>query len=240
MALAEGSVISLAIVRFPFLTPPVAPGISFVVIRAFLSAALISLACLPASAQVALPPEVEQSAVAAVKELGQQVVVGNHKVAIDRMYQPWKERLATQVPGGMKALEETMAGVGQQMAAQGISILSFRVDGKPTAYEVDSGKEEVVEDGRKVEKMIFKKWLILVPTLTEIRIMPPAKPGDPAPKSQVWASSSFQVAISDKGKNDWTFIDGSKLRVSELRRLFFNLPENLALPEIKAEEKKVK
>jgi hypothetical protein len=201
---------------------------------------MVSLLALPASAQVAVPPEVEQSAVAAVSELGQQVVLGNHKVAVERMYQPWKERLAGQIPGGMKALEETMAGVGQQMAAQGISILSFRVEGKPTAYEVESGKQEVEENGRKVEKMIFKKWLLLIPTVTEIRIMPPAKPGEPAPKSQIWVSRSFQVALSDKDKNDWSFIDGSKLRVSELRRLFFNLPENLAFPEIKAEEKKVK
>lgn len=225
---------------FPSLTPPPAPGISFAVIRAFLPAVVICLASLPAVAQVAVPPEVEQSAASAVNELGQQVVLGNHKVAIDRMYPGWKDRLAAQVPGGMKALEKTMAGVGQQMAAQGISIIAFRVEGKPTAFEVESGKEEVVENGQKVEKMIFKKWMLLVPTVTEIRIMPPAKPGEPAPKSSVWVNRSFQVAISDKGKNDWTFIDGSKLRVSELRRLFFNLPENLAFPEIKAEEKKVK
>jgi hypothetical protein len=207
---------------------------------------MICLASLPAAAQVAVPPEVEQSALAAVDELGQQVVLGRYQIAIDRMFPPWKESLAKSV-GGVEKLQEKLAGTGKIMAEQGIQLLSFRtesrkdpatgVETKVTAYEVESGKEVVQENGKPVEKMIYKKWLLLIPTVTEFRMTAPAKPGE-LPKMHVIANHSFQVAISDKGKNDWTFIDGSGLRISDLRRLFFTLPENMTLPEIRSEEKK--
>lgn len=230
---------------FPFLTPPSAPGISFLVIRALLPATMICLASLPAAAQVAVPPEVEQSALAAVNNLGQQVVLGRFQVAIDRMFPPYKESLAKSV-GGVEKLQEKLGGAGKAMAEQGIQILSFRtesrkdpltgIESKFTAYEVESGKEVVQENGKPVEKMIFKKWLLLIPTVTEFRMTAPGKAGE-LPKMHVIANHSFQVAISDKGKNDWTFIDGSGLRISDLRRMFFTLPENMTLPEIRSEEK---
>jgi hypothetical protein len=197
---------------------------------------------------VEVGPEVKQSAAAAVNELGKQVVLGNHKIAIDRMYGPWKEYLAKQTPGGMAKLEQASAELVKQMAQQQISIISSKVEvSKP--YEVDAGKEVVLENGKPVidkasgkpvEKLVFKKWLLIVPTESEIRIMPPATPGQPPPKIEVWVNHSFQVAISDKGKNDWTFIDGSAARVPELRRMFFNLSRSMELPEIKAEKKEAK
>ena len=207
---------------------------------------MICLTSLRPGAQVAVPPEVEQSALAAVDELGQQVVLGRYQIAIDRMFPPWKESLAKSV-GGVEKLQEKLAGTGKIMAEQGIQLLSFRTESrkdpatgaetKVTAYEVESGKEVVQENGKPVEKMIYKKWLLLIPTVTEFRMTAPAKPGE-LPKMHVIANHSFQVAISDKGKNDWTFIDGSGLRISDLRRLFFTLPENMTLPEIRSEEKK--
>jgi hypothetical protein len=45
-------------------------------------------------------------------------------------------------------------------------------------------------------------------------------------------STGFQVAISDKGKADWTFIDGSAVSVNDLRSLFGNLPQDLELPPL--------
>ena len=207
---------------------------------------MICLAALPVAGQVAVPPEVEQSALAAANDLGQQVVLGRYQVAVDRMFPPWKETLAKSV-GGIEKLEAKLAGTGKTLAEQGIQILSLRtenrkdeatgVETKVTAYEVDTGKETVQENGKPVEKMTFKKWLLVIPTVTEFRMTAPGKPGE-LPKMHVVANHSFQVAISDKGKNDWTFIDGSGLRISDLRRLFFTLPENMILPEIKAEEKK--
>ena len=49
-------------------------------------------------------------------------------------------------------------------------------------------------------------------------------------------SIGFQVAVSDKGKNDWTFIDGSGLTVNDLRGLFVTLPQDLELPPLEKRE----
>ena len=189
-------------------------------------------------AQVAAPAEVTSAAVAAVKAMGDQVVLGRHQEAIKRMYPQWKESVAKR-EGGMEKLEAKLAGIVKQMNEQGVQVLSFRPEGIPTAYEVGPGKEVVEENGKKVEKMIYKQWLLLIPTVTEYRITQPGKGGE-LPKFLVITSSGFQVAISDKDKNDWTFIDGSGVTVPELRRLFITLPDTLVLPEIKRdhEEKK--
>ncbi len=199
--------------------------------RAFFFSALMCL--LPVtrvSAQAAAPVEVTDAAVAAVKVLGEQVVLGKHQVAIERMYPEWKERAAKQA-GGMDKLETQLAGVARMMAQQGVQLISFKPQGVPMSYEVLPGKEEVVENGKKVEKLIHKKWLVLIPTVTEYRIAKPAEKGG-APKFVVIRSTGFQAAISDKDKNDWTFIDGASLTVSDLRRLFITLPENMQLPPI--------
>jgi hypothetical protein len=203
-----------------------------------LSAAMLVMVMSGVDAQVAAPAEVTSAAVAAVKAMGDQVVLGRHQEAIKRMYPQWKESVAKR-EGGMEKLEAKLAGIVKQMNEQGVQVLSFRPEGIPTAYEVGPGKEVVEENGKKVEKMIYKQWLLLIPTVTEYRITQPGKGGE-LPKFLVITSSGFQVAISDKDKNDWTFIDGSGVTVPELRRLFITLPDTLVLPEIKRdhEEKK--
>jgi len=203
-----------------------------------LLATMLSMAVSGVDAQVAAPAEVTAAAVAAVKAMGDQVVLGRHQEAIKRMYPQWKESVAKR-EGGMEKLEAKLAGIVKQMNEQGVQVLSFRPEGVPTAYEVGPGKEVVEENGKKVEKMIYKQWLLLIPTVTEYRITKPGKGGE-LPKFLVITSSGFQVAISDKDKNDWTFIDGSGVTVPELRRLFITLPDTLVLPEIKRdhEEKK--
>jgi hypothetical protein len=203
-----------------------------------LSAAMLVMVMSGVDAQVAAPAEVTAAAVAAVKAMGDQVVLGRHQEAIKRMYPQWKESVAKR-EGGMEKLEAKLAGIVKQMNEQGVQVLSFRPEGVPTAYEVGPGKEVVEENGKKVEKMIYKQWLLLIPTVTEYRITQPGKGGE-LPKFLVITSSGFQVAISDKDKNDWTFIDGSGVTVPELRRLFITLPDTLVLPEIKRdhEEKK--
>jgi hypothetical protein len=193
--------------------------------------ALVGLLTMPRLvAQAAAPAPVAAAAVAAVKALGDQVVLGKFQVAIDRMYPQWKERAAKEA-GGMDKLEEKLAGVPRMMAQQGVQLISFRPQGMPVSYEVGPGKEVVVVNGKEVEKLVHKQWLVLVPTLTEYRISKPGEKGA-LPKFVVIQSTGFQVAVSDKDKNDWTFIDGAGLSVADLRRLFITLPENMELPPI--------
>lgn len=203
--------------------------------RAVLSVMVLCMTVSGAHAQVEAPAEVASSAVAAVKAMGDQVVLGRHQVAIERMYPGWKESVAKR-EGGMDKLEAKLAGIARQMSEQGVQLKSFRPEGVPTAYEVGPGKEVAEEGGKMVEKMIYKQWLLLIPTVTEYRIAKPAKAGE-VPKFVVITSHGFQVAISDKGKNDWTFIDGSGVTVPELRRLFITLPDTMILPEFKREHK---
>ncbi|MCW1924119.1 hypothetical protein OKA05_16245 [Luteolibacter arcticus] len=199
--------------------------------RAFFFSALICLLpVMRGHAQAAAPVDVTDAAVASVKVLGEQVVLGKQQIAIDRMYPEWKERAAKEA-GGMDKLEAQLAAVPRMMAQQGVQLISFKPKGVPSSYEVQMGKEVVEENGKKVEKLIHKKWLVLIPTVTEFRIAKPAEKGG-VPKFVVIQSTGFQAAVSDKGKNDWTFIDGASLTVADLRRLFGTLPENMQLPPI--------
>ena len=177
-----------------------------------------------------VPPEVAASAVAAVKQLGEEVVLGRYQAALQRMNPLWKERTAARM-GGMEVLEKQLAGVAAQMVQQGISMISFAPQGQPRVYQVSPGKRIVRENGNEVEKLVHTKWLVMVPTVTRFRIM---QQGNPRPF--VIESTGYQVAISDKGKNSWTFIDGAGLKPSELRSIFITLPPDLELPPVSKRE----
>lgn len=180
------------------------------------------------------PPEVVASAVAAVGKLGDEVVLGRYQVAVERMNPTWKERVAKRM-GGMKALEKQLEGVAAQMVQQGISMISFKPQGKPRAYGVVPGKKVVRENGVDTEKLVYTKWMVLVPTLTKFRIMRSTTPGDP-PRVITIESTGYQVAVSDRGRNDWTFIDGAGLTINDLRSLFITLPQDMELPPVGKKE----
>jgi len=178
----------------------------------------------------AAPADVVAAASAAVASLGDEVVLGRYQVAVERMNPIWKERTAARM-GGMKELEKQLAGVAKQMVQQGISIISFKPQGVPRSFEVGPGKKVEKVNGVEVENLIFTKWLVLIPTTTKFRII---RQGETKPL--FIDSIGFQVAISDKGKNDWTFIDGSGLTVNDLRGLFVTLPQDLEFPPLEKRE----
>jgi hypothetical protein len=142
----------------------------------------------------------------------------------------WKERTAQRM-GGMAALERQLDGVAAQMVQQGISMISFKPHGQPRVYQVSPGKRVVRENGVPVERLGYTRWLVFVPTTTTFRMM---RQG--APKALVIESISYQVAISDKDANDWTFIDGAGLRPADLRGLFGTLPADIELPPVEKRE----
>jgi hypothetical protein len=117
------------------------------------------------------------------------------------------------------------------MVQQGISMISFKPTGQPRSFEVSPGRKVQKINGVDVEQLVFNRWLVLVPTETKFRIM---REGEPKPL--VIDSTGFQVAISDKAKNDWTFIDGSGLTVNDLRSLYATLPQDLTLPPLSKKE----
>lgn len=179
-------------------------------------------------AQTTAPIEVVNAAITAVNDLGKQVVLGKYKTAMDRMYPQWKERLAKDA-GGDAELAKKFEGITAQMIKNGTSMVSFRSYGFPKVFEVFPGKKVETVDGKQVETLINTKWLLFIPTETRYRVM---LQGD----SMVIESKSYQVAIADKDKLVWTFIDGADLTVQQLRSMFISLPKDLELPEIKRRE----
>jgi hypothetical protein len=131
----------------------------------------------------------------------------------------------------MDELERQLAGVAKQMVQQGISMISFKPQGQPRSYEVGPGRKVDMVAGEEVESLIFTKWMVLIPTATTFRVI---LQGEAKPR--LIESIGFQVAVSEKGKNDWTFIDGSGVTVNDLRGLFATLPQDLQLPPLEKRE----
>ena len=174
-------------------------------------------------AQAAAPLEVVNSAITAVNDLGKEVVLGKYKTALDRMYPPWRSRLARRL-GGDDKMAQQFEQIKAEMIKQGTSMVSFKSFGFPKVYECYPGKKVEIVDGKEVEVLISTKWLLLIPTETRYRVMN----GNDV---LVIESKGFQVAISDKDKIAWSFIDGAGLVVQDLRSLFISLPKDMVLPE---------
>ncbi len=185
----------------------------------------------------AAPAEVIASAKAAVTQLGQNVTRGEFRAAIDRMNPQWRRRLAGRTPGGEAELLRRVDETAKAMARQGVSVVSCVVgEGPCQAFEVGVGKERVPNaQGEMVEVQVHTQWLVLVPVVTRYRQV---VLDNPKAAPVIVEKTGFQVAVADKGKDNWTFIDGSGLTVSELRREFINLPQDLRLPPVKSREVK--
>jgi hypothetical protein len=67
--------------------------------------------------------------------------------------------------------------------------------------------------------------MLLIPTEVRYRVMQKQE-------IIIIESKGFQVAIADKDKLQWTFIDGAGLTVQDLRSLFISLPKDMELPQI--------
>jgi hypothetical protein len=177
-----------------------------------------------AHSQTTAPLEVVNSAIAAVNDLGRQAVLGKMKTSLDRMYPQWKERLSRKL-GSEQALEKQFDEAVAEMVRQGTSMISFKTYGYPKVYEVFPGKKVELVDGKQVETLVNTKWLLLVPTEVRYRVIQKQE-------SMVIESKGFQVAIADKDKPQWTFIDGAGLTVQDMRSLFISLPADMELPAI--------
>jgi hypothetical protein len=176
------------------------------------------------------PPEVVSSAVEAVRKLGEEVVMGRYETTLQRMNPEWKQRTAARM-GGMEKLERKIAEAPAEMVRQGISMISYKPEGQPIVHEVSIGTRKITVNGVQSDRMVFTKWLVLVPTTTRIRIITKDNP-----RPVIMEQTGFQIAISGKDKLDWTFIAGSELTAADLRGLFATLPRDMELPPVKWKE----
>jgi len=70
--------------------------------------------------------------------------------------------------------------------------------------------------------------------VTQFKILQ-SQPGQPAKWIEI-ESIGYQVAISDREKLDWTFIDGGGLNANDLRSVFITLPQDMVLPPVGKKE----
>ena len=202
--------------------------------RLYLRTFLVLAATLvgPVTAQVVripprgiVPPEVLESARQATQALADEVVRGDLAAPIRKMYPEWKTKEAAKV-GGVKKLEARALKAVQELRAKGVKINVMRAEQPFSAFEVDFGLR-----GQQ-KKPIYRKWLVFVPTTSIITAMNSAK--NP-PEVVDMRMESYQIAISDKGRNNWSFLDGNQIEAFQLRQLFPFLPKNnrdLALPKV--------
>ena len=177
-----------------------------------------------------VPRGVVRSAEEATKALGAQVLKGNFAFSIQKMYPRWKERAAKR-KGGMEKLVAELLRAPAEMQAKGITMLEFQTGVAKGRHEVHA---VLVPDSEGREVRVFKEWLVIVPTTTRFRVIDP--------ESRVVKrieTYGFQVAIADKDQKEWTFIDGSNLGVSDLRRFFPSLPadrDGIGMPLVGGKE----
>jgi hypothetical protein len=177
-----------------------------------------------------VPPEVLVRAQKAVQDLGLEVRKGNYSFVVETMYGPWKSKEVRRSGGEGAFAKSVLVDIPRKMREQGIQITQFTA-GRPTsAFEVRPVMK-VIKDGdvgAMKEVSHYREWLVFVPTTRRCRI-------SQAGKVTFVESTGYQAAVVTKGKNDWTFINGSGLSVDQLRGLFSSLPiskEQLGLPKV--------
>lgn len=179
------------------------------------------------------PPGVVPSALAAVEQLGLQAVQGKFETALERMYPPWRHQSAVRAGGEAKFIA-AMNRLPAEMAKAGVTLLSCKPSGSPTVLEAVPGMRRVQRQGQVFTAMRHTKWLVLVPTVTVFQVIHQVQ-GQPPRRVKI-ESTGYQIAIADKAKLDWTFIDGSSVTIADLRALFSTLPADLKLPPLSKRE----
>lgn len=170
-----------------------------------------------------VPVSVMGDAKEAVDKLATEVRKGNFLYSLDNMYPRWKESMAKRI-GGEEVLRERLESVPKDMLDKGISITDFQVGEPVTAFEVNGN---LLRDSKK--SPTFTEYLIFVPTTSLYRVIDPN-----GGVVKYLEAKGFQIALtSKKAPTKWTFIDGSNIKMSDLRGLFPHLPhkdEDLNLP----------
>lgn len=170
---------------------------------------------------------VKTSVQQSVQKLGNEVLKSNFSYAVTKMYPRWKNRQAKRL-GSEKKLLESFHNAGDQLQEAGITVDTFKAEAPTVFYRVHPIlKDELRKKGQlQAHKTSDVEWetLALVPTKLKMSFMLEGQP------KVSYLRESFQVAICKEGTNEWSFIDGATLRVSDLRSMFPLLPRTLKLP----------
>lgn len=209
--------------------------------------ALIALTSL-ASAQEALtrvpprnivPIEVKQRAQAAAQLIMDQTIRGDFKAALDSM-NPEFVKVISRAVGGPEKFKAGLLKMMNEMGQNGVTFQAAITQAPDTAFEVDYGFEDKIVNGKPVKIEGYRQWMVFVPTVKDFQVVDPDAQPASLRKFRKW---SFEVAISPKKNESWTFVNGDSITALQLRKLFPFLPKNdqdLKFPPKRVEERKKK
>lgn len=173
--------------------------------------------------EVAIDSPTRQSVQNAAQQLGNEVLKSNFLYAIEHMYPRWKNRQAKRL-GSESRLLESFSNAGAQMQEAGITIDSFVALQPTRAYRVHPKMKPGAREIRSSADLDYQ-ILVFIPTKMKMSFFSEGQ------AKRSFMRQSFQVALANEGENKWTFIDGSTIRITDLRSMFPLLPNDLELPK---------
>jgi hypothetical protein len=190
-----------------------------------------------------VPMEVMQRAQAPTQKMIDQMVRGNYKALIDQWH-PGFVKAISRPYGGPEKFKASVLKMLNQMGGNGIAIQAGITRKPDIAFEVDWGPQDVLVDGKPVtgpdgkpkQEFAYRQWMVYVPTVIDANINNTRV--EPAVLEK-WRTFSFQIAISPKRNENWTFIDGGRVTPLQLRKIFPFLPKDekdLIFPKVRREQ----
>ncbi|MGJ8723524.1 MAG: hypothetical protein ACSHYB_03115 [Roseibacillus sp.] len=165
----------------------------------------------------AVPAEVLADAVRATQEVGDQTLKGDFVGVVEKLYPRYRDRAAKRL-GSNQALAAQMGKLVDEFAAGGMTVTKFEAEPAIHGFDIPE----------------FREWLVFVPCKRTVRRI------DPDTGLTQWVVfKDYQVAVRKKEVGSaWSFINGSRLKIPELRTFFPSLPndiEEYAVPAIGGE-----
>mgnify|MGYP005989057985 CR=1 FL=1 len=151
---------------------------------------------------------------ASAQKLEPAILRGDLMPLLEKMHPRWKERLSKRA-GGDAALAASFKNQAKQIAEAGVKIDAFTVS--PA-----TDKPVPVNFGR--EMLVFLPTLKIISGLDNKGVLRQIE------------QKGFLIAVTDVGKDDWTFIDGSTLSKSDIRSLFPELKKDFVTPPFGSKE----
>lgn len=169
-----------------------------------------------------VPEVIRIEAQKATQVLMNQVVKGDIDAAFKHMNPKWKNIEARKNGGAAKLNKKIREGFAD-LQAKGITLRATQAKRPTVAFEVDFGLQEQMVNGKPTKVGVYKQWMVFVPTVSQVTAIDHGA----VPRQTVeMRLDGFQIALCEKGKNDWTFIDGAHIKGAELRQLFPFLPKD--------------
>ncbi len=192
-----------------------------------------------------VPMEVKQRAQAALQLVVDKTIRGDFKAALDSMNPKFVE-VTSRPYGGPTKYRAGLLKQMQDMGKNGVTFEAAITQAADIAFEVDYGFENQVidgeavtdENGKPVQIALYRSWMVFVPTVKDFQYLDKSKEPNVLRKFRKWG---FEVAISPKKNENWTFINGDNINALQLRRFFPFLPKEdkkLEFPKVDVKPRK--